>query len=270
MKKIVEYIKKNKMACVVACLIMVTIFIILIDIRINTKVNIIAQHQNMPGFLSEWCGKRVTWYGDSITEMYGYCDLVDIYLGLQGQNCGFGGTAISHTDDRCMSSDKRMTDAEYGIAQDSEVIFVMGGINDWTHSVPLGDKELTFDKNGNIDVDVNTFYGACHMMFYNLTRLHPYSKIVVLGTTYANIPDAMTFDNPVGIYNNEGLSTIDYGDALCEIAGMWGIPAINVGRYMGMNYNNVHTFTDNIHPVSEQTDYMIAKVVLSFLSQNMY
>ena len=84
----------------------------------------------------------VTWYGDSNTFMNEYCQIVNDYFNFNGFNAGINGSTVSGETIAGMCSLDRIIkdtpdDEEY-IPKDSQIIFVMGGINDWLADIPLG------------------------------------------------------------------------------------------------------------------------------------
>ena len=183
-------------------------------------------------FEDEWRGLKVAWYGDSLTELYYHCEYVNQYFGFEGFNCGISGTSVANLNENSMCHPERMTMEGKAIPNDVEVIIIMAGTNDWAANVSLGDKRLSFDADGHLRVDSGTFYGACHMMFYNLTRMYPDAYILVAGSPIAA-------SNQLNLYNEQDLTSFDYGSALCDVASMWGIPSFNIGEMMGINVNNV-------------------------------
>lgn len=183
-------------------------------------------------FANEWQGKKVAWYGDSLTELYYHCDIVDEYFDFEGYNCGIRGSNVTYFDEKSLCLSSRMTTPGIDIPSDVEVIFIMAGTNDWCNNAPLGEKRLTYDEDGHLRVDNTTFYGACHEMFNNLTLMYPDAYILVMGSPFGA-------SNTYDIYNDLELTILDYGDALCEAASMWGIPSFNIGEMMGINVNNV-------------------------------
>lgn len=183
-------------------------------------------------FQGEWKGLKTAWYGDSLTELYYHCQYVNEYFGFEGFNCGVSGTSIANLNEISLCNSGRMTMEGKTIPNDVEVIIIMAGTNDWAANVPLGDKRLTFDTEGNLRVDDTTFYGGCHVMFHNLTQMYPDAYILVAGTPIAA-------SNKYNLYNELDLTTFDYGNALCSAAAMWGIPSFNIGEMMGINVNNV-------------------------------
>lgn len=215
-----------------------------------------------------WHDKKVAWYGDSLTEYYKHCIKVDEYFGWEAYNCGISGTTVSNFDGSSMCNEERLYDEDVCIPGDVEVILVMAGSNDWARNVPMGDKTIAFDEEGRLIADVSTFYGACNQMFYNLTRVYPDAQIIVLGTPFGKLENFANFSDAFGLYNNLGLSSIDYGDALCEMAGRWGIESFNIGRLMGVNVNNIHELMpDGLHFTDGEVSDKVAEVIIRKLME---
>lgn len=214
-----------------------------------------------------WKGKKVSWYGDSITANGGYKAVINSFYDWDAENNGVSGTRIANVTSSTatvasMCNQARMkgqysnvvdentgevTATGKAIPTDTELIIVMGGTNDFSQNIPLGEKGMTFDANGNLTVDDTTFYGACHRMFKNLKTLFPNAEIICLGTPYGRKVSANQFTDPYGVTNRQGLTSVMYGDALCDIAGMWGIRSFNIGRLLGINETNVLEVSDGFH-----------------------
>lgn len=222
-----------------------------------------AKELETGNFVSDWNGLKVAWYGDSLTELYYHCSIVNDYFGFEGYNCGIRGTSVTNVNENPMCLVERMSQGDKAIPADVDAIFIMAGTNDWCGNIPLGDKKLVFDVEGNLRVDNTTFYGACHEMFYNLTRLYPDAYILVMGTPFGA-------SNRYDIYNELDLTSMDYGDALCEAAAMWGIPSFNIGEMMGIHVNNVEDskglMYEGIHFV-EGGARMAADVIIQEISK---
>lgn len=185
-------------------------------------------------FYDDWYGKKVVWYGDSLTELYYHCDIVNQYFAFEAYNCGIRGAAVANVnnDEKNLCNETRLEYPGLEIPADVEVIFIMAGTNDWCANVPLGDNKLEFDGQGNLIADDSTFYGGAHKMFNNLTMEYPNAYILVMGTP-------IVANNTYNLYNEQGLTSFEYGDALCEAAAMWGIQSFNIGEMMGISVNNV-------------------------------
>jgi hypothetical protein len=211
-------------------------------------------------------GKKVAWYGDSITQGYGWCSAINSLFDFVGTNCGSGGSRISYTDTRddsmCLTSRMQgdytpTSGVATAIPNDVEVIFVEGGTNDWGNNINTGSVEW------KQSLDNTVFAEACHVMFDNLTTLYPNAEIIVLGSPWAKW--AGHFTDAYGILNNRGLQTVDYGDVLLDVAGRWGIKGINMSRLIAFNDNNIASLTsDGIHPNASGAK-VIADVVTNYL-----
>lgn len=146
-----------------------------------------------------------TSYGDSITAQNTWQPLLSEYLSLYHTVDGYGGARIAGSDTTALNQDTRLLT----ISSTADIITVMGGTNDWAASIELGEETST---------DVETFYGALNSLFYKLKTNYPNALIIALATPYGEYPDRVYFDDKVGILNNEGLSTVDYGNALITAA----------------------------------------------------
>ena len=221
-------------------------------------------------------GKKVSWYGTSITQGYGWCQLVNSTFHFSATNNGVGGTAICEeseyssmcTKNRMLGQYSSVTDPNTGevtlsgtpIPSDVEIIFVEGGTNDWARCWPIGDKE--FSENP----DNQTFAGACHLMFKNMTELFPNAEIIIVGSPFGKLADRDRFTNKYGILNNENLQSIEYGDVLLEIAGKWGIKGFNMGRVMQIHDNNVATLIpDGLHLNTDEAKQRAADSIIAYL-----
>jgi hypothetical protein len=219
-------------------------------------------------FYDDWEGRKVAWYGDSLTELYYHCDMVNQYFNFDGYNCGIRGAAVSNVNDSSIDlwREERLHQSGIEIPDDVEEIIIMAGTNDWCASVELGDKKLTFDGSGEPDVDVNTFYGAAHMMFYNISRSYPDAYVLVAGTP-------IVASNTYNLYNQIGLTAFDYGDALCEAASMWGYQSFNISEMMGINVNNIEDMDgemyEGIH-FTEGAARKAANVIIQEISSRRY
>ena len=243
--------------------------------EINGNKIIVDSNYN-PFANSRLYGKKVSWYGTSITQGYGWCQLVNNEFGFQATNNGVGGTAICKEDEnssmctrnRMLGQYSSVADPNTGevtlsgtpIPSDVEIIFIEGGTNDWARNWPIGDEKF----NGN--PDDQTFAGACHLMFKNMTELFPNAEIIVVGSPFGKLADRDRFTNKYGILNNENLQTVEYGDVLLEIAGKWGIKGFNMGRVMQVHDNNIATIIpDGLHLTTDEAKRRAADSIIAYL-----
>lgn len=246
------------------------------------------QENNMP--ISSLFGKKVAWYGDSIAQTNWWND-VNKYFGFKSTNCGVGGTTITNSGSNpaAMCEKTRMqgeypaqTDPNTGtvtqpvaIPNDTEIIFICGGTNDWLNNMETGGED--FRKypgvNSSGEYKLFRFYSACHYMFKNMMELFPNAKIIVCGTPFGQYPNRFSPTYSNGILNNVGMTSIDYEDAFCDIAGLWGIPCIRYGRNMQINAENVATLLDpaaasHLHPTTDAAKKIFSNTVISWLKSH--
>ena len=219
-------------------------------------------------------GKSVTWYGDSLIQNNWKNAVINAFS-MDSTDCGVGGTKISGSDAASMCQASRIngeypaivdpntgvTTQPVAIPDDAEIIIIGGGTNDWAQNVPLGEKQVQFSGSTIVE-DVTTFYQACHCMFRRLAEERPNAKIIVLGTPYALYENRWA--NTYGLLNNLGLSALDYGKALCDVARMWGYFALDYGEFMGINESNVKTLLNpdsdgHLHPSTATAKQIFAE-----------
>ena len=212
---------------------------------------------------SRFYGKKVSFYGDSITEGFRWCNELVSAFKFNATNNGIGSTTVTNENTKSLCTTTRMlgTYQEGGVAipSDVDVIFVEGATNDWLHSREIGSKTFTPTP------DDTKFGGACHMMFKNLTTLFPNAEIIIIGTLFGKWADNPNFNDSYGVLNNQNMQTIEYGDIMLDIAGKWGIKGINVGRLAQINDNNISSYNpDGLHP-NAAGGTRIADVVKAYL-----
>ena len=225
---------------------------------------------------SRFYGKKVSWYGTSITQGYGWCKLVNEVFKFNATNNGVGGTSICKEDEnssmctknRMLGKYSSITDPNTGevtlsgtpIPSDVEIIFIEGGTNDWARNWVIGNKEFSENPNDQ------TFTGACHLMFKNMTKLFPNAEIIVVGSPFGKMENRASFSNKYGVLNNQNLQTVEYGDVLLDIASKWGIKGFNIGRVMQVHDNNISILIpDGLHFNTEKVQKMAADAVISYL-----
>ena len=225
---------------------------------------------------SQLVGKKIAWYGDSIIQNGWWWDVAN-HFDTQSTNCGVYGTKISGTDPECMCQVSRINGTyETGgkkIPEDADYIIIGAGTNDWAQNVPLGEKAIQYNSSWQIVEDVTTFYQACHVMFRRLKEQRPNAIVIVLGTPFGKMINRAGFTNKYGLVNSLGLTSLDYGNALCDIAEMWGYYAIRYGNKMGINDNNVETLLDptsetgsHLHPTTDAAKALFRNAAYSGLT----
>lgn len=193
---------------------------------------------------SKYYGKKVVAFGDSITLQAKWFDGVADYFGSTPVNLGIGGTTVSTTSENGFCTDERIAT----IPTDTELLLIMGGMNDWLSNVPLGEKKVT-------NTDTTTVYGAVNVMIQKIMERVPNAKIVCMGCTFGVAMARPEFGNTVGIYNAEGLTSVEYGKAIAEMFALNGFDSFVIGEHCEWNYNNIATYVTNdgyyVHPNSD-------------------
>ncbi|MDO4355791.1 MAG: SGNH/GDSL hydrolase family protein [Clostridia bacterium] len=214
-------------------------------------------------------GKKVAWLGTSVTKGYQWCAIVNDAFGFDAVNCGVNGTALCYEDAASMCTQERLRgQCEGGVAipSDVELIFVEAGVNDWARNRPLGAAQEGVAADGSPAPDDSNFCGAAHRLFRNLAQLYPGAEVIALGDTFGKLPDRSMFSNAYGLLNNQGLISLEYGDALVDVAGRWGHRGWNMGRRMGVNDGNVDQMQpDGLHLTTEEAYNRAARAVIDAL-----
>ena len=160
----------------------------------------------------------------------------------------------------------------------ADVIFIMGGTNDFCQSVPIGDtafhSDILLDTEWQSDTNyrefvgdfnINTFKGSVASTIMKIQAYCP-NSILVLGTPLSgdsNSPNGNLTNRRV---NSLGLSTMDYANAIKDVAQEFSIPCIDVNGTTGINVLNRTKFlADNVHPYLSDGKKALARAVISGL-----
>lgn len=203
---------------------------------------------------SEWKNKSWISYGDSITKQEKWQKYINAKLGFNTfRNNGISGTCIANVGGNSFVSDTRLS----SLNKTSDLIFIMGGTNDFGQSIPLGDLSYPFDET--------TFKGAIASLIVKLQNLMPNTEIV-FGTQVSGDGGAVSGENITSIpKNNLGLTPEDYANAMVEVCGYMSIPCIDVYHNCGINpFNRATYISDTVHP-NDNGGKKIAKVIANGL-----
>lgn len=186
--------------------------------------------------------KRIVFLGDSITESCGASEKTKGFTyrfkdktGALVTELGIGGTRIAYKT--IPSTDNLLFDKFYEtriseIPQDSEVIVVFGGTNDYGHGdAPLG-------KMG--DDTIFTFYGAVYQLIKKIRYAFPNAKLI--------------FATPIHreFEHDRGLNLIDFVNAIKEVCDKENVPVIDLYNLFEVNPENeedrIKYAPDGLHP----------------------
>ena len=179
-------------------------------------------------------GKKILFLGDSITEGVGAsCEEARYTCVLKKNaqlgeiiNHGISGTRLArqqHPSEETMFWDTNaFTERYQKMEDDADIVVVFGGTNDYGH----GDAAMgCFDDRTD-----DTFYGALHNLYSDLIAKYPTAQLVVM------TPLHRLGENEA--YNTWGLRSVgcleDYVDIICEVAGYYGIPVLDLHRVSGL------------------------------------
>ena len=225
-----------------------------------------------PSFVHPWQGKRVAYFGDSITDprnkaakkkywgwLADWLDITPFVYGVSGRQW----------DDIPRQTAQLLQ--EHG--QDVDAIIVFCGTNDYNNGVPLGSwwdeheaqvmyghgqpKQLVKRRQRTPSMDAKTFRGRINIAIDSLKRTYPTKQIVLLtpihrADFHANEKNWQCDES----YTNQcGLYLDAYVNAVKEAADIWAVPVIDWSATSGLfplldfhapYFNNADT--DRLHP----------------------
>lgn len=219
-----------------------------------------------------WQGKRVAYFGDSITDPRNkaaskkYWGWLSDWLGTTSYVYAVSGR---QWNDIPRQADKLME--EHGDSVDAIMIFM--GTNDYNNGVPIGQwydekdeevmyghgqvKAMTPRKRQYPCMTNDTYKGRINIALDKVKRMYPDKQIVLLTPIhragfYANEKNwqcTEDYTNQCGIYLQE------YIDAIKEAGNIWAVPVIDLNAFCGLfpmmdeyakYFNNADT--DRLHP----------------------
>lgn len=218
-----------------------------------------------------WSGKKVAYFGDSITDPRNkgskkkYWSFLSDWLGIEPYVYGVSGR---QWNDIPRQADKLK--AEHG--DDFDAIMIFMGTNDFNAAVPVGEwwtetpekvvaavhapkATVTRMKRTMIYTD-STFCGRINKAMALLKKRWPTKQIVILTPIHRayfyggekNIQPTEEYQNKIGEY----FST--YVEKVKEAGNVWAVPVIDVNSTSGLyplfdeSAINYHNDTDRLHP----------------------
>lgn len=141
-----------------------------------------------------------------------------------------------------------------GRAGNPDLIFIMGGTNDWNQAkLPLGN----FSTENF--TDSITFRGAYTMLLHKLTRRYPDARIICLSIT----PRSAS----VSQQNAQGYSQADANASIKKIAAQFGAYYVDMTTVPFSSDWNGNTL-DKLHPTAKGAGLMATTIYNALLSQN--
>ncbi len=259
---------------------------------ITTLADALGVSVSSSGVTASWAGKTWVSYGDSITQMGGWQDYITDYFGFaEHYERGLGSCTFIKSDQIWYANEDGSYNSRYGflgvteapegttahegymcswdrittmIPQDADLVLVMAGTNDAgiTVSAPLGDLSYPFDED--------TFMGAVASTVVKIQEWAPNAIIVLASPLSGRGPETedsaeQTANQTEPEYNDLGLTTQDYAEAMREVAEYLSIPFIDVFGTTGINqFNRNQYIGDIVHP-NEEGQKAMARVIIGAL-----
>lgn len=200
--------------------------------------------------------------GDSITYGSGtenssnvYANQVAKSLGADKvNNYGLPSSPISNTVNLALSAEENeklsFLDRAKDMDRDADIIFVFGGVNDYSLNVPLGHKN---------DRSPETFSGSLNTLFRELERNYPKSSIIAL-------TPLKRYDQ-VGV-NAAGHHLEDYANRINTIADKYDqVHTIDLFHADSLDFtqgSDIELLVDGLHP-SDEGQTRIARYIMASL-----
>lgn len=211
-------------------------------------------------------GKKVVFFGDSITAAGIYESEFQALTGCIAYNRGVGGTTYAQISqsllwneslaDRVdLAAEEGTSSSNRGLPSNPDLIFVFAGINDWGRiaknnetPVPAGGGSyqpadyITGERFGDMNVeDKTTFCGAVRYVLRRLKTKYPTTPIVTILPLHTYSPDQyplwseLKYATPgtestdwiIQKSTDDDKTLYDYRNAIRTIAGQFGIPVID-------------------------------------------
>ena len=237
-----------------------------------------------------WRGKKVAYFGDSITDpnikasKVKYWGFLQEWLGITPYVYGVSGRMWND-----IPRQANKLKAEHGDDFDAILIFI--GTNDYGNSTPIGEwyKE-TFDtvrvarnkqpsqvvnrRHRHFVMDKNTLKGRINIAMSKLKQMYPTKQIVIMTPVHrAFFSLGDTNVQPDEMYENaRGLYLDDYIQAIKEASNVWAVPVIDLNSLSGLfpiydagaqMFNKMDT--DRLHP-NDAGHARMAKTIMYQLS----
>lgn len=199
-----------------------------------------------------WQGKRVAYFGDSITDPRNsgsktkYWGFLEQWLGITPYVYGVSGR---QWNDIPRQADKLK--AEHG--EDFDAILIFIGTNDFNAAVPVGEwftetedsviaavhrpAAKVLRRHRHPSMDKNTLRGRINIAMTKLKQMYPMKQIVLMTPIHRayfttgsnnNIQPDETYQNECGEYFDH------YVESIKEAGDIWAVPVINLHSLSGL------------------------------------
>ena len=219
--------------------------------NLNNEVKKYIESQKGQG---DFAGLKANFLGDSITfgynSTYVYHEEVKKRLSLaEVRNYGVSGTTMAVG--AVSSLGESFVGRYLNMDNDADIVFVLGGTNDYNSSVPLG----TIDSTDNTE-----FYGALHILCKGL-RVKYKGKIIIFATP----PKRYTWDE---VSKPKIAPLQSYCTAIKEVCSKFGIPVVDLNSisniYADADISSPY-LSDGLHP-NEEGHKIMGRIISKFIN----
>ena len=198
-----------------------------------------------------WQGKRVAYFGDSITDprndgsklkfwnyLHNWLDITPYVYGVSGRQWND------------IPRQAELLQKEHGDSVDAIIIFV--GTNDYNNGVPLGEwydekeeqvmyghgqpKTMVNRRRRYMKMDADTYRGRINIALDKVKRMYPTKQVVLLTPIHraqfhrsdTNWQCTEDYTNQCGVYLDE------YVTAVKEAGNIWAVPVIDLNAVSGL------------------------------------
>lgn len=241
-----------------------------------------------------WAGKKVAYFGDSITDPRNkasknkYWSFLEQWLGITPYVYAVSGR---QWNDIPRQADQLM--AQHGDTVDA--ILILMGTNDYNNGVPLGKwyeekdeevmyghgqpKKMTVRKRQYLCMDNDTYRGRINIAMEKVKKMYPAKQIIVMTPIHRqnfhanekNWQCSEDYTNQCGEYLQA------YIDATKEVANVWAVPVIDMNSLCGL-YPMLDEYaqffrdaeTDRLHPNDKGHERMARVLMYQLLAQPIF
>lgn len=231
-------------------------------------------------------------FGDSVTEMRNYPELVGQKLGYKSYNVGIGGTTLGKNNSSyytrinfpnlvkaVVTNDWADVDAAVDYIKNNEgddntaiiarlksidfnkitTVTVFYGTNDFTGSNTIGAISLTNE-------DIATTIGGLNKGVKDLLTAFPHLKLFIITPYHRFIDSGLTQDSDL-VPNSAGKYLIEYVDAIKQISALNHLPCFDFYRSGQFSkYNHALYFDDGVHQ-NDLGNKIITAEIAKFISR---
>lgn len=197
-----------------------------------------------------FAGMKWAALGDSITAQGKYTSALQARSGMILTNLGVSGQTIGTTAGTGASNDAVIRQKVNDIPADTQIVTLLGGINDFALQTPLG-------QFG--DLTKATFYGAMHEIIRAIWEKVPNARLFVASPTPGGGTGSYGLSHGVAATRGAGLRVRDYQRVVREVCEWLGVPFTNVGQQCGINDRTANRLLfDGLHPGDAGGDVIAA------------